>query len=278
VGRLRIVPCALVLACSKQAAVETKPKPVASATPSVATASASAVTTESAQASAAPRVASAAPVLPPAEPVVARWNELHSQRDAKGLADVYADRVEFYGEKLTKARVLALKKAAFQHAPDYTQSITNLKVTKPSPDRARAEFTKSWTQGGKTSSTGAVLELAGGPSGFKVTKETDGPSEIKRAQAAYNACNGAAMDLLAHTEDVADTLKDKRMGLHMGSGPPEDPTFSIAVHQEHSYGWETLWWYDVDPKTGIAKNDMGQTLKVDASWAQKIVDACKDSL
>jgi hypothetical protein len=225
-----------------------------------------------------PSVAAAVAVLPPVEPAVARWNELHDRHDAKGLADVYADTVEFYGEKLPKERVLALKRAAFQKAPDYTQSLTGLKVTKPSADRARAEFTKSWTQSGKTSSIAAVLELAAAPSGFKVTKETDGPSEIKRAQLAWNACNGAAMDLLSHTADVSDTLKDKRMGLHMGSGPPDDPTFSIAVHQEHSYGWETLWWYDVDPKTGNAKNDMGETLKVDASWARKVVDACKDEL
>jgi hypothetical protein len=261
-----------VLACSKPAVVETNPKPAPPPATMASTPSASA------RPSAAASVASAVAVLPPVEPVVARWNELHGQRDVQGLAQVYADTVEFYGEKLAKERVLALKKKAFEKAPDYTQSITGLKLTKPSPDRARAEFTKSWTQGGKTSSIAAVLELAGAPSGFKVTKETDGPSEVKRAQVAWSGCNGAAMNLLSHTDDVSDILKDKGMGLHMGSGPPDDPTFSIAVHQERASGWETLWWYDIDPKTGIAKNDMGQTLKVDPSWTQKLIDACKDEL
>lgn len=264
--------CALVLACSKKEALETARKPAASAAPAV---SAEAAPRHSA---AAPSATQAARPAPPIEPVVARWNELHRARDAKGLAEMYADTVEFYGEKLPKERVLALKRAAFKQAPDYTQSISKLKVSSPAADRARAEFTKSWTQGGKSNTTGGVLELALVGAAFKVTKETDGPSEMRRAAAVESACGGAVLELLSHTEDVQNYLTvSAHTGLHLAAEPPEQPTYSVSVYDEHPEGWDTLAWFDVDPKTGGVQNGSGQRVEVDPKRAQKVVDACKDS-
>src|SRR3954470_5802814 len=40
------------------------------------------------------------------------WDDLHRQRDARGLDAVYADTDDFYGQRLPKGRVLALKTGA----------------------------------------------------------------------------------------------------------------------------------------------------------------------
>jgi len=213
---------------------------------------------------------------------VDRWNDLHRARDVKGLAEVYADDIEFYGQRLPKQRVLALKTTAFEKAPDFTQSVSALKITRPSADRARAEFTKSWTQGGKTSSTTAVLELSRIDGSFKITKETDGPSEARKNRATESRCENAIVDLVFHTEPARTMLlaqmpDDVRMGMRFGIEPPDQPVYSVAVHEVHEDHLATLAWYDVDPKTG-AMSESGEgnpPLQVDAKLAKRVVAACK---
>lgn len=216
--------------------------------------------------------------------VVEKWNDLHRERNAIALGELYADGVEFYGQKLSRDRVVAMKTAAFAKAPDFTQSIASLKMTTPSPDQARAEFIKSWTQGGKPGTTTAVLELKRVGTSFKVTKETDGPSEaLKNRTSNESPCERAIIDLVMHTEPAKGMLMTPmpagvRMGMRFGAGPPDEPNYSVAVHEVHEDHLATLAWYDVDPKTGTMRDTLdanGPALASDPALSAKVREACK---
>lgn len=116
-----------------------------------------------------------------AKAVVERWDALNRRKDAKGLEGLYAEMIDFYGQKLTKARVVALKTAAFEKTQDFTQSIAGLRLATTATDRVRADFTKTWTQGGVSKSTAAVLELTRVGTSFKVTTESDASAENLKA-------------------------------------------------------------------------------------------------
>ncbi|HEX4340067.1 MAG TPA: hypothetical protein VH062_29370 [Polyangiaceae bacterium] len=219
-----------------------------------------------------------------AKSAVEHWNALHAKLDAKGLASVYADPVEFYGQRLPKERVLAMKTLQFERAKDYAQSLEDLRITTPAPGRARAEFTKRWTQGGKPGSTAAVLELVSTPDGFLVTKETDGPSEaLKNGLKKPGSCEAAVIALVIATEPAKGLLETPMppgsgvtMGLRIGGEPPEQPTYSVAVHEDHPDHLATMGWYDVDPKTGsMTDTTDDQPCKTDPALSRKVVEACK---
>lgn len=83
------------------------------------------------RASAAPAPVGSANVPPaqasPAEAVVLAWNAAHSKRDVSALEAVYAADVWFYGVRLSKAECGKRKAAAFVAAPDYTQTLADVK-------------------------------------------------------------------------------------------------------------------------------------------------------
>jgi len=252
--RLGLVTFALVVACSKKASLEAAPR-----------------------ASALPHPP--APGTP--EAAINRWNALINRADVQGLADVYADSVDFYGQKLPKARVLALKAAAFRKTPDFMQFISELKVTMLSKDVARAEFGKLSTHAGQASDTNAVLELTRSATDFKVSRETDDPTEARKGK-AVERCEAAVVNLVINTEPAksmlaAKTPPDVHMGLRIAGGPPDQPTYAVAVHEDHTDHLATLAWYDIDPKTGSMRDSEseGPPLKVDAALSQRVVAACQ---
>jgi hypothetical protein len=122
----------------------------------------------SATVSATASAASSAPIArkPPSPlDVVNAWNAAHTKHDIKALTAIYAPRVEFYGRTLTGAQCVAAKKAAFAKAPDYAQSIRDIVVGADGV----VTFTKTSTQGGKSTDYPAVLVVTGGV----VAAETD---------------------------------------------------------------------------------------------------------
>ncbi|HEV8551530.1 MAG TPA: hypothetical protein VGQ57_20925 [Polyangiaceae bacterium] len=268
-----LVVAPLAPACSKPAAREVpKPASTSAAAPLPARPSATPAT---------PSASVASRIPTPAELAFNRWNELHNQHDAKGLAAVYADTVDFYGQKLAKARVLAIKASAFEKTPDFDQTPLQLKITNPSRDWARAEFEKSWRQNGTVAITSAVLELERIRGTFLVTKETDGPSELRKMK-TEGACENAVIELVLATEPARALLMsemppDVHMGLRIAGGPPDQPVYAVAVHESHPDHLATLAWYDVDPKTGSMRDGEteGPPLKVDPALARKVVAACK---
>ncbi|HTQ06474.1 MAG TPA: hypothetical protein VMI54_21590 [Polyangiaceae bacterium] len=279
--RLGLVTFALVVACSKKASLEAAPRASALPHPPAAPSHAGA---KPSAAPASPAASAAAPPAPaPGTPEAAinRWNALINRADVQGLADVYADSVDFYGQKLPKARVLALKAAAFRKTPDFMQFISELKVTMLSKDVARAEFGKLSTHAGQASDTNAVLELTRSATDFKVSRETDDPTEARKGK-AVERCEAAVVNLVINTEPAksmlaAKTPPDVHMGLRIAGGPPDQPTYAVAVHEDHTDHLATLAWYDIDPKTGSMRDSEseGPPLKVDAALSQRVVAACQ---
>ncbi len=106
------------------------------------------------------------------------WNSAHVQHDAKALEGLYAPRVDFYGTSLSGRQCAERKKAAFAKAPDYDQSIRDVRVEVADAGAgAIVSFTKTSTTKGKSTDYPAILVIVGDA----ITAETDKISEANLA-------------------------------------------------------------------------------------------------
>lgn len=117
------------------------------------------------------------------------WNDAHNKHDARALEVLYAARVAFYATTQTNEDCVAKKAAAFAKAPDFTQSLSNIKFNSDDPARQAKEFTlvtfrKTSTIGGKSTTVSASLGVA--PDGL-ITFESDGPTTDKLYKAWFEA-------------------------------------------------------------------------------------------
>lgn len=102
------------------------------------------------------------------------------------------------------------------------------------------------------------------------------------AEAAAGACEEAIADVVFGTEPAATLLRapmppDVRMGMRVGARPPEQPVYSVAIHEVHSDHLATLAWFDVDPKTGamIESGAGDRPLLVPPALGHRVVAACR---
>ncbi len=107
------------------------------------------------EAAAAP-IVSAAPASP--GDVIERWNDAHVRHDAAALEALYADKVDFYGARLSNVECAKRKAAAFAKAPDFVQSIADV-TFHPLPTGKFVALTKTTTTGGKSQSFSMYIAL-----------------------------------------------------------------------------------------------------------------------
>ncbi|HYO96335.1 MAG TPA: serine/threonine-protein kinase, partial [Polyangiaceae bacterium] len=115
---------------------------------------------------------SAAPAAHSAASVLRLWNEAHNRHDSEALRSLYADQVEFYGERYALTKVLSVKRQIFQRVTDFEQGSQNLTFTSTG-SRIRAEFTKTWRAAGVTKSIGATVAVAPVGGRLRIVEETD---------------------------------------------------------------------------------------------------------
>jgi hypothetical protein len=155
------------------------------------------------------------PGTPPADAqtkareLVQTWNDALSRHDVAALSRLYADSVVFYGQQLPRARISALKAAAFGAAPSFTQEIAQLtsELLPGSGGAVGLRFRKRSGTAGKLSRIGARLVVAPDHDGaLRITLESDDATDARlaahSAQASDESCEAAALTAIQSAPDV----------------------------------------------------------------------------
>lgn len=234
------------------------------------------------------QTAQASSPAPKANPVEAElltltkaWNDALAKRDAEALRPVYGANVKLYQNAMTRDAAIKAKAGALASAKDYTQSLQQIEINGVKSARPTAVFEKRWTQNGKNLGVRASLAFAKEGGKWVVVEESDAPSDARKARAANKeSCEGLVIGVVSSIPEVAKFLAGptdpahghSSNGLRIGSGPPESPTFSVGMHENHDDRLVTMGWYDVDPKSGKVTNELSD---VAPSPDPKIVDKMK---
>lgn len=259
-----------VVGCPRSPATSEEPR--ATKAPSASASSAPAMAERATPvASGAPASASAAPARePPKRPAlieaVHQWNAALLSRDRESLERVYADKVAFYGQKLTRAQVVARKLAALAKAPDYSQTISELSVERRNSDHPQILFEKQWVTGGKPGKVQARLSLTREQSRWVVAEETDTPTEARFSQSGpySDACKSAVVQLVTSTATGQAYLTSR--------GPSSD-------YPPNSARFETYDW----PKPRVAIQENNEGYRVTVAWfevdvsSQEVVELILES-
>jgi hypothetical protein len=251
---------------------------------------------------AAPAAPAAAPGAPAAAPaavaprkvdpreaeivaVVKRWNDALATRNTSLLKTVYGAQVRLCTKAIDRDAAIKAKAAALAAAKDYTQSISAVEVDLRESDRPRTSFQKKWTANGKEQTVVGSLVLAKEAGTWVVVEESDAKTDERRARAAasQDSCEALVIGVVSSTPKAASLLAGptnpagghSSNGLRIGGGPPESPTFGVAVHENHADHLVTLAWFDVDPKTGKVTDSLdGEEQKAGPALVQKMMAAC----
>jgi hypothetical protein len=154
---------------------------------------------------AAPAVSSLAPSPPkapdrPAERVLLAWNAALDARDADKLAPLYAPRVIFYGIPKAAKDVLRAKRTAFAKAPDFRQSLDNVRITS-APNGFEVRFDKR-SGSGKGSVVPARLFLEAKGDRLLIAEESDAITDERLNEPEPANCGDAALGALNKHPDV----------------------------------------------------------------------------
>lgn len=112
--------------------------------------------------------------------IVETWNRSLNERNPQLMELVYAKQVQFYKKSMQRADIIAAKQKALDKSPNYAQSIRRLAVNYPSnrPDIISCEFYKRWSDGTKTDSVLAILEIKLIGKEYRIVKESDFVTEL----------------------------------------------------------------------------------------------------
>lgn len=213
-----------------------------------------------------------------------RWNDALAKRDAQALASVYGARVQLYDKSIDRAATLKAKAAALASAKDYTQAISAVEVDLRDAARPKAVFDKKWVANGKADIVRGSLAFAKEGEKWVIVEESDAKTDDRRARVAMkDTCESLVVGLVMSNAEVTRLVNGPTNpaaghasnGLRIAGGPPESPTYAVAVHESHADRLVTLGWFDVNPKTGVVTDAIdGSPQKVDPVLVEKVKATC----
>jgi hypothetical protein len=216
------------------------------------------------------------------EAIVRAWNVAINTHDADKLGAMYGDEIELYGQRVARAKAVALKKAAF--ADHVRDDVTDVAVM----ETGRATFhKKSKLAGGKVIEVLAYLDLQDG----KIVSEGDTTTDQNLARAHEVRCEDAVLALVRSTAEAVKAMKDIEDAKNT-LGPV---TAGVVVHSpaETGAGWwvricesfpdETLSKnrmpcfvnFGVNSATAVVTDDEGKPLEAAPALAAKVKSSCK---
>jgi hypothetical protein len=129
--------------------------------------------------------AAAAPVgsaVSPQFALVLAWSNALDKHDADALDAIYGTTVDYYGLRLSHARVIAAKRAALKAAPTFKQTLRDISFDREGTDTV-ARFLKSSGPDGKLREIRGKLVLREEDGKLRVVGEADEASEKRNAGA-----------------------------------------------------------------------------------------------
>lgn len=271
-------------------ACDTKPMETSSSSGGGSTPSATSTGAATPTPAPSPTALGAPPKPSPVEEEIAaltkKWNDALAKRDAKALEGVYASNVRLYTVEMTRDKAVKTKASALTAAKDYTQSIAAVEFDVRKKDEPKALFNKKWTQNGAEQQVRASLVFTKEGGKWLIKEESDAPSDARRLRAAQDAdsCESLVQKLAASTPEALRILGTRpdpskghlSNGTRLGGGPPDEPHYSVAIHENHDDHIVTLMWIDVDPKTGAMVSTLDdKPLKGSPDLVDKVKAACK---
>ena len=253
-----LVVQALLLGCGKSHSQQAAPAPVRSASAS-ASAMGSAV---KAPATSAP-TATALPAA--AEQLLSAWTAALNNADMTVLADLYADKVKFYGQSLARAQVVARKRQALAAAPGFKQQVLGQPSWLDEGDSLRVLFLKRSGLPGAQSEVRSMLVLLKTPR-FAIREETDAVTEKRFKSASDEAkpasCEAAVWALVESTPfakqlhaDIERNLKEYPAsdGFNPGGMGPFLPsetggTYDVWIGVHGPERFESYAYFKVTPQ------------------------------
>ncbi len=213
--------------------------------------------------------------------LVVAWNAAINAHDANKLAGLYADEVELYGKRLSRATAVAVKKASFAH--HVRDTIDDIAVT----DEGRATFHKNSLQsGGKLIEVDAYLDEEGG----KIVSEGDTTTDTNLARARETTCELAVLQLVEQTAEAKTATKTIEEGAKSSPLPvsvggyamPPDVTgagWGVAICENYVDRMPCYHHFNVDPATATVTYTNGglddRPIVTDPALAAKVRAACK---
>ena len=154
------------------------------------------------------------------------WDDAHNRHDVDALRKLYAPAVDFYGQKLSRDKVIAAKSQAFVSTPDFKQVLSDIHIA-TKDDAGHATFRKTWTSKGTTRSVEANLDFQIVNQAVAIISESDqsvgvvpansgGPPTMTVAQLTEScAASGPTLSEWRACADLAERYED-------GDGVPKD--------------------------------------------------------
>jgi len=219
--------------------------------------------------------------------VTKKWNDALAKRDAESLRSLYDDKVRLYTTNTDRAGAVKAKASAFGAAKDYTQSIGPVEVDLRDKNKPSASFEKTWTSNGKTSKVLARLKFAKQGADYRITEESDNPSDERRKKAAADArsCEASIIAVVGSVPRVTSFLNGPTNpgAGHASNGMRLEPSeenpaiVAVAIHENHADHLVTFGWYDVDTQSGVVKETMpgDEVVTADAAKVATMKTACK---
>ena len=218
------------------------------------------------------------------EALVRAWNEGINAHDTTRLASLYADAVELYGTRMSRAQALHAKQASFaKHDHD---SLSSISVSAA----GHAQFDKKSTgRDGKVIHVTGYLDTRQIAGKWLITSEGDTTTDTNLERAKQDRCQAAVLALVDTTpeaERARRAIQEPEFGV-----VPTGAT-SVATPPDHGGPWlvqicevhpDRLMCgpdFEVDPDravvffTGVGAVD-GGSLRTDPKAAARVRDACK---
>ncbi len=217
---------------------------------------------------------------------VEAWGAAIDRHDVKALEGMYAERVSFYGQRRSKAEVIAAKQSAFAAEPDFHLQIPGfIEITHGVRDYYVAKFNKLSGKLGNLRGTDAKLVIGRSNDGpLLIREEADsGTSDMQNSDCSEVAAAVVnALPEVKHDLATADARANASKGaLRVGGIGPmdlDDPDgFSVMLGLNSDEQFETVVSYEVNREGLLSLSDVtyGAPVAIPPSALRKIAKTCR---
>lgn len=146
------------------------------------------------------------------------WNGAILSRQREALEQVYAESVIKCSKQLSRTQVVTAKLAALAKAPDYSQTLDDLRIERRDTDHPEVFFEKRWLAAGEPGKVKGRLVLRREPSRWVVSEETDDWPHPLRGNSGNNGKYRVALAWL-RVDITALTVEEQAIASEGSSGP-----------------------------------------------------------
>jgi hypothetical protein len=199
------------------------------------------------------------------EELVGEWNYPHIEPDLDGFERLYAERVRFYGQSLTRAEVIERKRQLFARVPSFSQMVLSTMSIERKGELTRVGFKKRSGPEGAENDAFGTLVFGKAPEFFIQEESEAAPIKKFGGRSAFAAapvdCDSAVWFLVESTPDakwIQAEIDEHLRSLPKGTGPTaggigpltpnetRDGTYLLAIGVHHPERFEAYEWYTVD--------------------------------